>query len=32
MRHELEPPAFAGTLAAASSGIVLGLGVAAALD
>jgi hypothetical protein len=32
VRDDLEPPAFAGTLAAASSGIVLGLGVAAGLD
>jgi hypothetical protein len=32
VRDELEPPMFAGTLAAASSGIVLGLGVAAVLD
>jgi hypothetical protein len=32
VRDELEPPAFAGTLAAASSGVVLGLGVAAVLD
>jgi hypothetical protein len=32
LRDDLEPPAFAGTLAAASSGVVLGLGVAAVLD
>jgi hypothetical protein len=32
IRDDLEPPAFAATLAAATSGIVLGLGVAAALD
>ncbi|MDX6660848.1 MAG: hypothetical protein QOJ55_1670, partial [Solirubrobacteraceae bacterium] len=32
VRDDLEPPAFAGTLAAASSGVVLGLAVAAVLD
>jgi hypothetical protein len=32
VRDDLEPLVFAGTLAAASSGIVLGLGVAAGLD
>jgi hypothetical protein len=32
IRDDLDPQAFAATLAAASSGIVLGLGVAAALD